>query len=243
MGNLLLSFYANKETNMKLHTLALISTLALSAAAVHPAHADTLYSQAPTTSYAYYSGSGADYVSYDNFTLGANGTVTSVTWYGLYESSDHVGAYFTIDLFSNSSGTPGILLSSTTVGSGSPIDTGTYQFPGYDIYSYSAAINPFSATAGTEYWLSIVSSTSYRGWAWQGGSGGDGVSFADGTGMGTTTFSVPSDLAFTLSGSTTDTVVHPGAFAAPAARHRHPRHRCIFPPEGSQGARGDGIGK
>jgi hypothetical protein len=193
---------------MKSHTIALISTLALSAAAVPPAHADTLYSQAPTTGYAYYSGSGVDYVSYDNFTLGANGTVTSVTWYGLY--GDHpVGSYFTIDLFSNSSGAPGTLLSSTTVGNGSPIDTGTYQFPGHDIYSYSAAINPFSATAGTEYWLTIVSSSSYLGWAWQGGSGGDGVSFADGTTIGAGTFFTPSDLAFTLSGSTTDTVVTP----------------------------------
>lgn len=193
---------------MKLHTLVLISTLALSAAAVHPAHADTLYSQAPTTSYAYYSGSGVDYVSYDNFTLGVNGTVTSVTWYGLYVDYT-VGSYFTIDLFSNSSGAPGTLLSSTTVGNGSPTDTGTYQFPGHDIYSYSAAINPFSATAGTEYWLTIISSTSYLGWGWQGGSGGDGVSFADGTTIGEGTFSVPSDLAFTLSGSTTDTVATP----------------------------------
>ena len=163
MENLFLPFSSNEETNMKLHTLALISTLVLSAAAVQSAHADTLYSQAPTTSYAYYSGSGADYVSYDNFTLGANGTVTSVTWYGLYVLSYPVGSYFTVDLFSNSSGAPGTLLSSTTVGNGSPTNTGTYQFPGQDIYSYSAAINPFSATAGTEYWLSIVSSTSYLG--------------------------------------------------------------------------------
>jgi hypothetical protein len=193
---------------MKPQTLALISTLALSAAAVHPARADTLYSQAPTTSYAYYSGSGVDYVSYDDFTLASNGIVTSVTWYGLYEQHP-VGSYFTIDFFSNSSGAPGTLLSSTTVGNGSPTDTGTYQFPGHDIFSYSAAINPFSAAAGTEYWLSIVSSTSYLGWAWQGGSGGDGMSFADGTTMGVGTFTTPSDLAFTLNGSTTDTATTP----------------------------------
>jgi hypothetical protein len=201
------------RNHMKLHTLALISTLALSAAALRPAHADTLYSQAPTTAHADLSGSGVDYVSYDNFTLGANGTVTSVTWYGYYSSSqsqDPAGAYFTIDIFSNSSGAPGTLLSSTTVGGGSPTDTGVSLHPGQDSYSYSATIDPFSATGGTEYWLSIISTPGDLFlWAWQSGSGGDGINFADGTGIGSTTFFVPYDLAFTLSGSTTAIVATP----------------------------------
>jgi hypothetical protein len=195
---------------MKLHTLALISTLALSAAALQPAHADTLYSQAPTTGDAFFSGTGVNFVGYDNFTLGANATMTSVTWYGYYASVQPPGSTFAINLFSNSSGVPGTLLSSTTVGDGSPTDTGMYlsQY-GSELYSYSAAINPFSAAAGTEYWLSIVSSTGYYGWAWESGSGGDGTHFEDGTGYGDGTFFQVDDLAFTLSSSTTDIVATP----------------------------------
>jgi hypothetical protein len=196
---------------MKLHTVALISTLALSTAAVYPAHADTLYSQAPTKDNAFFSGTGVDFVGYDNFTLGANGTVSNITWYGYYASVEPPGTIFafTINLFSNSSGAPGTLLSSTTVGDGSPTDTGVSRFPGQDIYSYSAAINPFSATAGTEYWLSVVSSTGYYGWAWESGSGSDGMHFEDGTGYGDGTFFQVDDLAFTLSNSATNTAATP----------------------------------
>jgi hypothetical protein len=113
-----LPFSSNEETNMKLHTLALISTLALSAAAVHSVRADTLYSQVPTTDNAFFSGTGVNFVGYDNFTLGANGTMTSVTWYGYYASVKPPGTTFSINLFSNSKRGSGHTAEFTTVATG-----------------------------------------------------------------------------------------------------------------------------
>ena len=46
-------------------------------------------------------------------------------------------------------------------------------------YSYSGNIN-FTATGGTKYWLSIVANVGIPPqWAWESGSGGDGVAYQD----------------------------------------------------------------
>ncbi len=180
------------------------SLLAACAAAIFcatPALANPVYTQPVTTTSALFSSAGGS-ISNDNFTLSSSAVITSVNWDGA--SISYPATSFTIDIYSNNSGVPGALLDSTTVGTGNPTATGSLiltgaNVSGYSILSYESAIIPFDATAGTEYWISIIGDTA-SDFAWSTGSGGDGLS---GQIYNGTDYPQNTDLAFTLNASPT----------------------------------------
>ena len=133
---------------------------------------------------------------YDNFTLGTTSTVTGVDWVGGYFNPPTQGPItaFTISFYADSGGAPGGLLASTSV-SGTANET-LLTGPNY---SYTTAITPFIAAAGTEYWMSIVPDLGFPPqWGWASGTGGDGIAYQDFFGSRS---QLGTDLAFGLQGS------------------------------------------
>lgn len=99
-------------------------------------------------------------VTYDSFILASGSQINSVDWVGSYANGPPtMGTItgFTIDIYADSSDSPGVLLASSSIsGNANETPTGTDNVG--DPYStYSAALNaPFAAMGGTQYWLSIV---------------------------------------------------------------------------------------
>ena len=132
---------------------------------------------------------------YDNFTLGTASTVTGVDWVGGYFNPPTQGPItaFTISFYADSGGAPGGLLASTSV-SGTANET-LITGPNY---SYTTAITPFMAAAGTEYWMSIEPDLGFPPqWGWASGTGGDGIAYQDFFGSRS---QLGTDLAFGLQG-------------------------------------------
>jgi hypothetical protein len=157
-------------------------------------HADTLYSQPTNYFGGFYSqddtttgGLGNFATVYDDFTLSSTATIGSVSWVGNIDNSVSPTA-FTIDIFANSTsscpgGEPscpntGSMLYSTTISGNAGQTFLKNDFFGDPAYSYSDPID-FTATAGTEYWISIVAAVplSAGDWSWESGTGGDGYSY------------------------------------------------------------------
>jgi hypothetical protein len=192
------------------------AVMAMGVAASTPARADsTLYSQPTDFGGAYASqndtssgGAGNFATAYDNFTLGTAATVDSVTWVGSYFGSPGSINAFAVSIYDDSSGTPGALEETTNI-SGNANETFLQtDLSGNPTYSYSAAVTPFSAAAGTQYWLSIVPSTNgeFPQWGWETGTGGDGSGYQVFDGNGSPIFN---DLAFSLLGSPNSAVPEP----------------------------------
>jgi hypothetical protein len=107
----------------------------------------------------------------DDFMLSANALITDVHWWGRSVSG---GNSFTFTFYANNGGVPGAILgsrvgslSATTVNVGSSFDPVTF-------YS-SDLVSPFSATAGTTYWISIFNQAANASWVWLSASSpGDG---------------------------------------------------------------------
>jgi hypothetical protein len=137
--------------------------------------------------------SGASYQTFDDFTLGATGTIESITWQGLWCNFNGGGpatpntTSFQIGFFADVNNLP----SANPVSGGGPILLTAVQraFVGQavmqktgdtvDMYNFSANLQTaFTAQANTTYWLSIVSfANSFPpGWLWASGTGGDGKS-------------------------------------------------------------------
>jgi len=136
---------------------------------------------------------------YDNFTLASSAVVTDLVWNGgfLHSPTGTITA-FTIDFWADSSGQPGGLLKSATITGNANATVDPVHPGGGNAYDYSVSGLSFSATAGTQYWLSIVA-TGDAGdpWGWATGTGGDGRSYEDVTGSGRSL--IASDMNFTLS--------------------------------------------
>jgi hypothetical protein len=140
------------------------------------------YSEDDTSS----SGLGNYATTYDDFTLSSTATISSVSWVGSVLNAIPP-ASFTIDIYANSTtgcagggatcpNTGSVLYSTTISGSAGQtfLENDFFSNP---TYSYSDPIN-FTATAGTEYWISIVASVpSTNDWVWESGTGGDGYSY------------------------------------------------------------------
>lgn len=153
-----------------------------------PAFGTTIYNQPDNYSSAYYSTKspaathGSDWqVTWDNFTLGASHTVTQVTWEG---TTFHASpTEFSVGFYSDVAGMPDTLISSDLV-SGNAVDSGHRVFGSYIVYDYSATVTPFTAVAGTQYWLLIfATAASPNDWAWMTANGGDNqlfITYADG---------------------------------------------------------------
>jgi|SRR5215475_7258449 len=98
----------------------------------------------------------------DNFVLSTNVIISDVHWWG---ESNSGGNNFQFTFYADGGGVPGAILHSTggslsamTVNVGSGFDPVTF-------YS-SDLVSPFSATAGTTYWLSIFNQANDASWQW-----------------------------------------------------------------------------
>lgn len=149
--------------------------------------------------------------AFENFTLGANATIRSVSWYGVYLTGTLTnGAPNTtswdLSFSADSSGAPGTQLSLTTLTAAQVtsnlVGTGNLGFNTINVYLFTANLSAFSATSGVQYWFSALShgSTFLPRFAWMQGSGGDNVSYSlqltSGTPVGSST--PAGDRAFTL---------------------------------------------
>ena len=199
------------------HRLALVALSLLLLLLAVPGWASQVlvYSQGPDYQNLYASqndtsGFGANFTSYDNFTLGSAATITSVGWVGGYYNPQTPGSItgWTMAFYADSAGQPGGLLSSFAIsGNGGETSMGV-DLLGDPVYAYGAAIS-FAAGAGTQYWLSVVPDTAFPPqWGWTTSSVGDGISYQDDA-FGNRTQN-PSDLAFSLFETQTTTVPEPG---------------------------------
>ncbi len=135
---------------------------------------------------------------YDNFTLGSTTTLTSVSWTGEYFNPPQQGPItgWTIQIWNTVGGQPGSSVFSEHI-SGTGNETFLGNFGGFPTYTYSANL-PFTAQAGTEYWLSVVPDLGFPPqWGWSSGTGGDGISYQDFFGSRS---QLSADMAFTLFG-------------------------------------------
>jgi hypothetical protein len=138
---------------------------------------------------------------YDNFTLGSSSTLDKVTWVGGYFNPPAQGPItaFTIQFYADTGGSgPGASLFSENV-SGTANETFLSNVNGFPIYTYSLNINPFTANAGTTYWMSLVPDLGFPPqWGWATGTGGDGAAWQCFFG---TCGATPADQAFALYGN------------------------------------------
>lgn len=158
------------------------------------------------------SGSGiASFASYDNFKLGSTTTITSVGWVGGYYNPQTAGsiASFLVEILVDNAGQPGAVLATFGIGGNAGETSVGSDNLGDPVFAYGAAIN-FTATAGTQYWLTVIPTTAFPPqWGWTSSSVGDGVSYTDDPFGNRTQNS--SDLAFYLYSTQNNTTPEPGS--------------------------------
>jgi hypothetical protein len=134
--------------------------------------------------------------AYDNFTLGASYNINKFAWVGGYFNPPEKGMIsgFTLTFYADAGNQPGTVLA-TYSGAGNFGETffvGSNQFYAY---SWTLAI-PFAASAGTEYWASIVPDLGLPPqWGWGTSSSPDNFAWQCFFG---TCGPVPTDFAFAL---------------------------------------------
>ena len=193
-------------------------------------YSPTVISASPRSS-DYGSVSGSGFRTFDIFTLAESSFVERATWSALWfdgANPDPAPApspdvtTWEISFYADNAGTPGTLLSSLLFAPASV--TSTFQGNGVlsaggtfnaAFYEYAVDLtSPFSATAGAQYWISILarSDNFYPAFAWRGATGGDDSSYQQTLGAGESVQSataVARDRAVVLEGSS---VPEPGTF-------------------------------
>ena len=143
-----------------------------------PASAATLYDNGgPDYNTVYFSDIPNDgFEAYDYFTLGSASTITGIEWWGIYYGSNTPpagGNVFDYEVQSNpgSNGQPSGEVDSDagSLGSGSPVDTGSHGFAfgsSYNVYEFNASTS-ISLPAGS-YFLTIYGTVADPGnaYAW-----------------------------------------------------------------------------
>lgn len=186
--------------------LALASVFALGNAQI--------YSQAPDGTGSSISqndigGLGNFATTYDNFELNSTDTIENVQWIGQYSavSQAHLPDItgFTVNFYSDSSGSVGNLLESNYVAGTSNEELVSFDSNFNPLFLYSMDLPTvlpgettpgFVATANTQYWMSIVADQTFPPfWGWSYSSDGDGQSYADFLG---TRYPQSADLSFAL---------------------------------------------
>ena len=142
---------------------ALCAALPPIGAVAEAATGTVLYSQ-PTNAFPGYisqnsTGWGVPATAYDNFTLAVDASVNEITWVGELVYGTPSVLSFTLQIYTDNSGTPGTSIFSTTVTTfnQTPLGLDLYGYP-YISYDATGFSTP-RLTAGTKYWLSIVATT------------------------------------------------------------------------------------
>ena len=141
----------------------------------------------------------------DDFVLTTSASLTGVRWTGLYAflNTPPLVDDFTIDIYADGGGLPGPLLGSTHVGNlVNRVDSG-FDEPlfGFDIYEYSASIDPFNAIAGNTYWLVVRGNTVGEDDDWLWGIVNGGGNSAESDDSGASWFSAGHQMDFQLLGT------------------------------------------
>lgn len=94
----------------------------------------------------------------DDFRFDQNTLIGGLNWWGGYFNPPPGPDNFTIRLYTDNAGQPGLLLTGFNLGPITKTPTGSFVNPGlYAEFRYSAdLLSPFEAKAGDRYWLSIV---------------------------------------------------------------------------------------
>jgi hypothetical protein len=122
-----MQFYGSLMNNTS-RVLVTLFTVLGAFSIVLPAHAATVYSQTPTEWNASESDTDAPALRADQFTLTGADTVRSLLWHGVYFNNDTPLATdnFSVSFYSDSSGLPGSLIQTITVGNpSSRVTTGS----------------------------------------------------------------------------------------------------------------------
>lgn len=120
--------------------------------------------------------------AYDNFTLGTTSSIDEFAWIGGFWNPQAQGTItgFTLTFYADAAGEPG-----AAIWTGSGAGTFNEQSLGVDnlgdpIYLYYGYLSGFTATAGTQYWVSIVPDTDYPPqWGWATSTDADNYSVQD----------------------------------------------------------------
>jgi len=106
-----------------------------------------------------FSSDGSTITVADDFQLGQDTLIGSIVWWGGYFNPAPGPDNFTVRLFADDGGQPGLLLDQLDFGPVNAVATGQLvNAPDlYPEYEYSASLpTPFLAQAGVKYWVSIV---------------------------------------------------------------------------------------
>ena len=111
-------------------------------------------------------GSTIDFPPADNFVLtdGAS-TITDIHWTGYYLIDPPTDA-FTVYIYGDDSGAPGVAPLHTLTGTVQRVNSGNDNLGGFDDYNYVLNIDPLALSANTTYWLSITNDIAPDAWFW-----------------------------------------------------------------------------
>ena len=102
----------------------------------------------------------------DDFVLATDTIITGVNWWGNPPLTNTGGNDFQFTFYANGGGVPGaILQTSGGTLSITPVSIPGTTFSALNFYS-SDLFSPFSATAGTTYWISIFNQATDARWLW-----------------------------------------------------------------------------
>lgn len=190
---------------MKFRHLVAFALLAGITAGSPATASSVLYSQPyngnPTTLYASQNDPlsfGAFAEVFDNFTLGTDSQVTSLTWVGgFFNGTPLPISNFDVRFYSDNAGQPGSLLSNYPfAGDANQTDNGD----GTNSYSVTFG-SAFLASAGSTYWVSVVPTLDYPPqWGWATSDVGDFVAYQDFFGS-RLLIDPPNNFAFELQGT------------------------------------------
>jgi PEP-CTERM motif len=157
-------------------------------------------------------GFGTFATTYDNFTLGSTYSIDEVAWVGSYFNPPMQGTItgFTLTFYDDAAGQPGnILWQGFGGGNFGELSLGNDNV-GDPTFLYDGLLGtPFVATAGTQYWLSLVPDLGFPPqWGWETSVDGDGVSYQDFFGSRS---QLATDLSYALYGTAQSTVPEPGS--------------------------------
>ena len=105
----------------------------------------------------------------DDFSLALDSNSFDVVqWWGVYGSgTTPANDGFSLNIYNDSSGSPGSLFQSIALNSVTRVDSGFQNgLANLTVYEYTASVNEVSLTADTTYWLGIANDSDNNNWGW-----------------------------------------------------------------------------